>query len=140
MPKTESERNAEWRERLLLRNEFFQDADQRRRDRLRGDILKDETPEAKALIAFFHAYPRCHTLPDSVGLDGSGWLVILDHYAMTFIEAAAAFVALSEITSIPVRVESYGDGSGGQWTDETLITQVRDEVAAMRRLGMWRPE
>jgi hypothetical protein len=48
-------------------------------------------------------------------------------------EAAAAYVALSEITSLPIHNATTSDGK----FNACAVELVRKEVAEMRRLNLW---
>lgn len=142
MPKTLAERQADWRDRVLLRSNFFVSSEQQRLTGLRSPLDRDPRPEVKALLAFFRNYPRCFAPPEDIDLEtdgagGSRWLIVLDYYKQTEFEIAAATIAMREVTSLPFSVEAYGDGKGSSGCSDEMIAQVQSEVDEMRRLNIW---
>lgn len=129
MARTSAERQALWRERVALKERFFGDLDDERRRKIRSAFAGDGRPEISALIEFFARYPRCHNPPRLVNLSNGVWCVYMS--STNNFEAAAAKVALSEVTSLPVIVDAPLLLSG------EIVDQVKAEVAEMRRLNMW---
>ena len=139
MPKSQAERTSEYEARTRIKARLFKNRDEGRRRGLRGGVAGDTSPEAQTLVAFFNAYPRCRKLPLSVNFGGEGYYSIVLEWPGCQYEAAAARVAMAEISSLKAVVESYKDGAGASWQDPAIESAVREEVAEMRRLGLWRP-
>lgn len=128
MPKTSAERQAVWRERTTLKAALFDDLDEQRRERIRAAYAGDGRPEVCALIEFFARYPRCSEPPQAVNFRNGIWSV---HLAREYdIEAAAAKIAMGEVTSLPVVVVGCSPPA-------STTERVRDEVAELRRLNLW---
>ena len=149
MPKSNAGRQAQWRARQTMRSEFFEITNASRLAELAASDKLCDTPEEQAVRAFFRTHPRCRRMPIAVGLDHCCtsdatsvylrlFVLIDEHSANREIEAAAAKVALSEISSLPIAVEgNIGDGASGAFGTDEHVGFVRHEVAEMRRLGMW---
>ena len=130
MAKTVAERSAEWRRRLLLKSTIFDDLNAERAARIRQAFPGDERPEVRAVVEFFANYPRCQHAPRLVECRNGVWCVYLSEHGTDYFEAAAAKMAMSEVTSMPVIVDE-------PLLAHPTIEQVRDEVAEMRALGLW---
>lgn len=132
MAKTSTERHMDWRNRVTLKARIFDDLNAERAARIRQAFPGDERPEVRAVVEFFANYPRCQAAPISIALqDEKTWWVAMSSTASQH-ECAAAWVAMHEVTSMPVIVDTillYGS--------KQMIEQVRDEVAEMRALGLW---
>jgi hypothetical protein len=131
MAKTVAERNAEWRRRVVLKANIFDDLNAERAARIRQAFPGDGRPEVRAVIEFFANYPRCQNPPAAIYMGQGGWWVQTQG-GLNLFEPAAAIVALSEITSLPVYLVN---------DIEEVVTpyvqRVRDEVAELRALGLW---
>lgn len=132
MAKSDTERNAEWRRRLMLKSSIFDDLNAERAARIRQAFPGDGRPEVRAVVEFFANYPRCQAAPTSLELVEGCWRVDLSPLGNPFYEAAAVKVALSEITSIPLY-----SVAPAFWINNMALRTVRDEVAEMRALGLW---
>lgn len=148
--KSNAERNQDWRDRLAVKAAFFDAADEERRQILRWEFAKNKkTPEREVVRRFFSAYPRCRSAPTSVfyvdgDFGGTHVVVSFDDVQDDF-HAAAALVALSETTSVPLMVTWCSDENYYQFEMEGPLEApnldvVRREVAEMRRLNIWKPE
>jgi hypothetical protein len=150
---TNAKRQSDWRARTLLRAELFPIVDQFRRSNIRAQrdkhTLPGNTPEMLHVARFFLAYPKCNWLPlvtsgCDVVEDGWGYVALFgEHKAFPDIEVAAAFVALSGITSLPVFVEGHEGVRWGvaPWHRDTipseLIEEVKSDVVALKAAGLW---
>lgn len=130
MAKSDAARSAEWRRRLLLKASIFDDLNAERAARIRQAFPGDERPEVRAVVEFFANYPRCHKSLGDLYLDEGIWYARIDDNGSEFWDTAAATVALSEVTSLPVVILPCPP-------TQMAIEQVRDEVAEMRALGLW---
>jgi hypothetical protein len=129
MAKSSAERQALWRDRVALKERFFGDLDSERRQRIRAAFPGDGRPEVSALLEYFARYPRCHCPPRAVNLKNGVWCVYMTRHD-TY-EAAAAKLALSEVTSLPVIIDDP------LMLSSEIVEQVKAEVAELRRLNMW---
>ena len=120
----------DWRNRVMLKARIFDDLNAERAARIRQAFPDDDRPEVRAVVEFFANYPRCQNAPRAVVLLDGEWWVELQGNDGT--EAAAAFVALQETTSLSIVIN--GGVAGDTWAQ---AKQVRDEVAEMRALGLW---
>ena len=142
MAKTSAERVSEWRERVTLKSDYFHDLDKDRIARL-GLDMADQTPEYAAVRAMCLNYPAVKVAPSSVGHTSSGSLEVYygdEHNRPSETDMIAAFVALREISSLPVSI-IYATNSGGGWTTSSDLdpaaVSVRHDVQKLRELGMW---
>ena len=129
MATTSTERTAQWRARVALRDLFFSDLNTRRIDNLKRTFANDDRPEVVAVREFFLNYPRCEKAPRAFDRHSDSWRVVLAVGASVY-EGAAVAMALSEVTSTPFKIV----GPDADWARE----EVRNEVAQMRAAGLWR--
>jgi hypothetical protein len=127
--KTLRQRQADWRGRRDLRSAFFEVLNDERLRKLKLNTPDDDRPEMRAIVDFFLAYPRCHNWPDKLELRNGVWYIRCASGA-DYLEEAAAFVALSQITSLPIVI-------GLAPLPPRAIDLVKQEVAELRRLNMW---
>lgn len=138
MAQSLSERQANWRARQLMRAEFFLDLDKARIDKLQQSWPNsDKRPEVIAVRDYFMRYPRCVTAPIGITFENGMWVVEFDYYSFSPYEAAAAKLALFEVSSLPVRLDAAGDGKSGVGDLTWALAKVQTEVAEMRRLNIW---
>lgn len=130
MAKSSTERHMDWRNRVMLKARIFDDLNAERAARIRQAFPGDERPEVRAVVEFFANYPRCQNAPRLINLQHGIWSVYLSEQGTDYFEAAAAKMALAEVTSMPVIVDA-------PLLSHPVIEQVRDEVAEMRALGLW---
>lgn len=130
MAKSDAERSAEWRRRLLLKSSIFDDLNAERAARIRQAFPDDDRPEVRAVVEFFANYPRCQNAPGSILLQNGTWFVHIEPSDSVGFEVAAAKLALSESTSLPVRTYPH-------LLSNMDFDRTRDEVAEMRALGLW---
>lgn len=130
MAKTLRQRQADWRSRRDLKSTMFDVLNEQRVNALLQTWKEDNRPEARAIRDFFIAYPRCFRWP-VFSLENGMWWIVPDPRG-DFLEDAAIFVALSEVTSIPVKC----CGERGPFYPKA-IEQVKQEVAELRRLNLW---
>lgn len=142
MAKTSAERVSEWRERVTLKADYFHDLDKDRIARL-GLDMADRTPEYAAVRAMCLNYPAVKVAPSGVGYISGGKLEVYygdEHNRPSVRDMIAAFVALREISSLPVQI-IYATNAGGGWTTsndlEPAASAVRHDVQKLRELGMW---
>ncbi|MFK3857807.1 hypothetical protein [Agrobacterium pusense] len=112
---------------------MFDVLNEQRVNALRHQNFKQDTPEEITVGNFFLSYPRCKQWPIRVFTHGGAWHVMMPTGSSVF-EAAAAAVALSEVTSLPIyncTVVDHGD------FDASAMETVRQEVAELRRLNLW---
>lgn len=121
-----------------MKSALFDVLNSERIDNLRRSTPRDSRPEVRALQEYFVAYPRCRSFPVSIEYGAEGWWSV-DAAGLDFFEIAAAYAALEEITSVPVRVEEYrDDGTGVVYApDAETSALVKAEVAELRRLNLW---
>jgi hypothetical protein len=139
MTKTQAERNADYQFRLRTRSSHFGHLNDLRCERLlqSSRIVNDPSPEAKTIVAFFTAYPRCERLPHMMDTR-KGVVVILPKDANAF-EAAAAAAALAETTSAETSIMRATEGRGFELIDtQAERGTVVHEVAELRDAGLWR--
>ena len=128
MSKSSTQRHMDWRRRLIFKASMFDQQNAERVERIKRAFAGEEIPEVLALASFFVNYPRCENPPHALEVD-QGVLVVQLTGNNPF-EAAAVYVAVAEVSSLPVEV--LGAPASG-----LPLSQVRDEVAEMRALGLW---
>lgn len=144
MAKTSAERVQEWRERLNMKASFYETLDAQRRRALDFGLcqnLSNDTPEFRQVRTFITAYPYAVNVPVFVGRDAlTGYEVGYGSAEPRDLEVALVAVALAEITSAPIAVTGFGPDGG--WLKDGRANEhfsfVQQEVADMRRLGIWR--
>lgn len=128
-----------WRARRDIKARFFENLDRERQDKLAFPTSVTDKPEGAALAHFFINYPLCCTPPASLTIQRDALVVGFDlPWPDVIVEAAAATVALSEVSSLPVRVITHGHRI--QIDYDALRRQARqiaDEVRDMRAARMW---
>jgi hypothetical protein len=155
MAKTNSERQSAWRRRRDFNATAFHEVNRTRKAGLIRQWEKDpfgRCPEEKAVLVFFLNYHHCFTFPCITFHKGS-WQI--DRDGLSELERAAALVAFEDITRNPAYlhgpVEMLGtrrDPAGGfralggedpfaGLPMEVLTAKVSDDVAEMRRRGLW---
>lgn len=139
MVRTLRQRQADWRGRRDMKSALFDILNAERVRSLRETITPDNKPEAKALAEFFVCYPRCRRAPTAVAVDRENG--VLGAFMATGFntdqEAAAAFVGLSEISSMPVKIVWLGANPPAIPVSDELVDLVRKEVDELRRLNLW---
>jgi hypothetical protein len=130
MAKSSTERHMDWRNRVMLKARIFDDLNAERAARIRQSFPGDDRPEVRAVVEFFANYPRCQHAPRLINMQHGIWSVYLSDQGTDYFEAAAAKMALAEVTSMPVIVDA-------PLLSHPVMEQVRDEVAEMRALGLW---
>ncbi|WP_155414845.1 hypothetical protein [Neorhizobium galegae] len=133
------QRQADWRGRRDMKSALFDILNAERVRSLRETITPDNKPEAKALAEFFISYPRCYKAPQTIAIDYDKGLLgaFMRSGENTDQEAAAAYVGLSEISSMPVKIVWLGANPPAIPVSDELVDLVRKEVDELRRLNLW---
>lgn len=127
-----------WRARRDLKAKFFEAQDAERRAQLDFPASVTNKPEGVALEAFFRNYPLCYKAPAALRLQDGGWVVVFrECYEMVLAEAAAAIVALREISSLPVSVEAAGQSPVSPSFLADMAAETKADVRDMRAARMW---
>jgi hypothetical protein len=146
MTKTQAERNADYQFRLRTRSSHFGHLNDLRCERLLKSsyLINDSSPEAKTIVAFFTAHPRCERLPHFVQATPGMVFVTLDETASDD-EALACHAALSETTSATVMVMRQVHGQPATAAVDiaserlhALTHRMQHEVDELRAAGLWR--
>ncbi|CDZ55080.1 Hypothetical protein NGAL_HAMBI2427_59860 [Neorhizobium galegae bv. orientalis] len=139
MVRTLRQRQADWRGRRDMKSALFDILNAERVRSLRETITPDNKPEAKALAEFFISYPRCYKAPQTIAIDYDKGLLgaFMRSGENTDQEAAAAYVGLSEISSMPVKIVWLGANPPAIPVSDELVDLVRKEVDELRRLNLW---
>jgi hypothetical protein len=131
-------RQEQYRKRVLLKARYFEESDRRRRASLRGAQPFGDWPEVRKVWGFFEAHPRATFVPTILVDDG--WDVSCDRDADPDADfhLALAYVALKEISGLPVTATLVTDSGTGVLDDEhPEVVSVRRELAELRDAGMW---
>jgi hypothetical protein len=139
LAKTLRQRQADWRGRRDMKSALFDIMNAERIRTLRETFSADNKPEAKALAEFFVSHPRCYRAPQLVAVDRDNG--VLGAFMATGYnsdqEAAAAYVALSEISSMPVKIVWLGANPPAIPVRDELVELIRKEVDELKRLNLW---
>lgn len=149
--KTHAERQAEYRDKQQVRARHFGHLNDLRQKALlesgKHGILDDKSPEAVALVKMFMALPLCHKLPwcvdvmnhrDRLNDDGRAYLLVNLPDGYNKFEAAAAYLALREISSLPIEIAWPEENAQGYDGDPEGTRQyVEYEVRQLRAAGVW---
>lgn len=131
MADTAAERQARWRDRHILRSDFFLHMNQVRQDALRAQFSQVSGPfePIRLLRDFFLAYPRCFNAPISVEVSGPD--VRVSFLAIVGWEVEAAKLALGpHFERVKVDAALHPE-------DEISAKELREEISVMKRLGIW---
>lgn len=127
-----------WRARMLLKARYFDAFDH---DRVwKCQRLLNGGPESRALWFFFAAYPRCAQFPSELRLDekNNRWEVVFRTNDLHGINIATAFLAMAEISSLPVHVTSdRGPVDLAIYNMKAFETEAKADIEELRTLGLW---
>lgn len=141
MTKSKTEIQRDWMQRLYARADLFDQANESRQRALqkimRGDPCGPEEIHARR---FFIAHPRCGDFPSVTIEDGQ--LVAGFGERTDYHDIAAFIIAVREVSSIGVRVEFFGDGWGGAYSEinselRPFADRIESEAEQLRARGLW---
>jgi hypothetical protein len=142
--KSTAERQAEYRARLVARASLFDAADGARKRALLDIYEKAGAAcctEEEHARQYFLNNPYCGAYP-SVGFENGTLGVCFGPYADYEYEIAAFVIAVRRVSSIPLLVNYFGDGSGGALDDvasipRSILGDLIDAEKILRKAGLW---
>lgn len=145
MAKTLKERQAEYRLRVGIKIDAFEETDRLRRQRIDSQSIDGPYPEARVIREYFKAHPLCFNLPEAVRLTKDQIWVKLrpTDWEVTSYEAAACVLAFRRMSSMEVCCSLPTGPSGAQRAmraKQEIEDRVREVEDDMRSVGMWGAE